>query len=243
MNLRLSTSLVFLLLFLNLQAPKACPYEENFFSYKRFFLNQALVDKIPSDGKTQTDINKFAENYTDGLYAMSGGRLPEAEAYFLAARKFWPEYFAADFLLALVYEEKGDYKIAARFYKSYLRKLKGFYSGTYRISVPLIISLSSFEIESYAAARELVEKRLGRYGINLDRVRPIATIPDFLFPGIGLIFLIGVYIAWRKVARPFLKKMHNINNPPEGFWTCRKCGSYNPDLSNECEKCGKPNSE
>ncbi len=243
MNLRLSTSLVVFLLSLSLQVPKACSYEENFFSYKRFFLNQGLVDKIPSDGKTQTDINKFAQNYTDGLYSMSGGRLPEAEAYFLEARRFWPEYFATDFLLALVYEEKDDYKIAARFYKSYLRKLKGFYSGTYRISAPLIRSLSSFEIESYAAARQLVEKRLGRYGISLDRVRPVATIPDFLFSGIGLIVLVCVYIAWRKVARPFLEKRHNIKYPPEGFWVCRHCGAYNPDLSKECEKCGKMHHE
>ncbi len=214
--------------------------ERDFFSFERFFLNQGLVDRIPADGRTQTDINIFAANLTDGLYAFSSGRWEEAKAFFLKARGVWPEYFGTDFLLALVYEKEGDHGTAARYYKSYLNKLKDFHSGRYRISGPIIRSLSASGVEAYPAARQLIEQRLAGYGMDLDRVRPVITPPGFLMP-LTVVLILGAGYAFAHFRLlPYLRMQHRIKNPPEGFWVCRNCGRANPDLDKECERCRRP---
>ncbi len=217
--------------------------EENFFSYKRFFLDQSVVARISGDGKTQKDLVRFADSFTDGLYAFSRGDLQVAKEDFLEARNIWPEHFAPDFLLARVYEEEGDYSTAARYYKSYLVKLDDLYAGKYRISEPLIRSLASRRIEEYEGAYDLVEKRLTLYGISLDKVSPIFTFPTFVIPflitiAVAAIFGLIYFRGW-----PYLKRRHRLNNPPEGFWVCRYCEEMSPDLSKVCGKCGRPREE
>ncbi|MFQ5953312.1 MAG: tetratricopeptide repeat protein [Candidatus Omnitrophota bacterium] len=213
--------------------------KDKFFSYKRFFLDQDVIDRIPEDGRTQRDLNMFAKRFTDGLYAFSGGDLKVAEKDLLEARKIWPEYFGADFLLARLYEETGNPGKAARYYKSYLNKLKKFHAGEYRISGPLIRIFASDSIERFGPAREAVKERLSLYGINLDRVRPVYTFPVFLMPilaglALGLVYVVTVYHLV-----PYLKKQRLVRNPPEGFWICRNCGTSTPELSKVCEKCGR----
>ena len=100
--------------------------EDNFFSYKRFFLNKNVISRMPEDGKIQKDLKAFAVQYTEGIYAISEGKLDKAEGLLGKAVDIWPEYFGSYFLLALIYEERGEYDIAARYYKTYLKKLNEF---------------------------------------------------------------------------------------------------------------------
>lgn len=231
---------LFLCTFLILSNYAFSAEEEDFFSYKRFFLNQSLVDRIPKDGRAQRDINEFASNYTEGIYQLSSGEIDKAEKDLLKAREAWPEYFGTDFLLALVYEEKGDYKTAARYYKSYLNKLKNYHSGNYRISAPLILSITSFEIEPYEPARNMVEKRLELRGVSMKGVYPVFAMPTFIVPIFFFFLMIAAYLVTYYRVWPYLKKEYRRHNPPEGFWICRHCNNANTDLDKECQECRRP---
>ena len=212
--------------------------EEKFFSYERFLLNQSVIDKIPTRGRTQTELKRFAVAFMDGIYAMSAGQSEEAEEHLLKASKIWPEYYATDFLLALLYENRGEYRLAARYYKSYLNKLKGFHEGKFRISALLIISITP-TIEKYDAASELVTERMEQHGIDIASVRPAITVLPFiiylvLFAVVGLCCF--AVIRW---ALPYWREQYRIKHPPEGFWACKNCHTMNSDLNKVCEYCGK----
>jgi tetratricopeptide (TPR) repeat protein len=214
--------------------------DNEFFSYERFFLKKALIDELSVDGRLQKDVRDFTLIFTDGIYALSSGRLDKAKKDLLKAREIWPEYFYTEFLLGIVYETYGDYKLAARHYKSYLNRLKAFHQGQYRISEPLIKSLYAYDIEPYAIAHELIRSHLTIYGINLDKVRPTVIFPGFILP-----FFISTIIAAASAIAyfwlfPYFKKQDRIKNPPEGFWVCENCGTDNPELATECEKCRHP---
>jgi len=214
--------------------------KNGFFSYKRYFLNQAVTDQISGDGRPQRELKKFADNYTKGLYAFSAGRMEDAKKDMLIARDGWPEYFGTDFILALIYEEQGLPHIAARYYKSYLNKLNALHTGKYRISEPVIRSFTPRDIETYDTAYVQVKTRLAGYGIDLDKVRPVFTFPVFLFPALVGMAIAAVYILIFHWIRPRLKRRHWIKHPPEGFWVCRNCDTANPNLAMECIECGKP---
>jgi tetratricopeptide (TPR) repeat protein len=230
---------VTLLLVFALTAPVFAD-NDDFFSYNRFFLKTGVIESIPRDGRTQTDLSRFAVSFTDGLYYISSGRKEEARKNLDEARQIWPEYYATDFLLALTYEEEGDYRTAARYYKSYLNKLRALHSGAYRISGPLMFSIGSSAVEPYPVAYEMVKQRLAEYGINIDRVRPVMMLPEFLFYIILVIALAAIYAAIRYVAWPYFKRRYRIKHPPEGFWVCRECGAYNPDTAKVCGECNRP---
>ncbi|MEA3489254.1 MAG: hypothetical protein U9R44_02790 [Candidatus Omnitrophota bacterium] len=213
---------------------------EDFFSPGRFSLDRRAIKRIPGDGKTKRDINDFAKNYTAGMEKLSSGDLAGAREDLLKARDFWPEYFGTDFLLALVHEKEGDYRTAARYYKSYLNKLKRFHEGQYPISGQLIRIFLSFNIEKYDTARELVKEHLLRYDILLDNVRPAFALPWFLLP-ITFVALLGVvYVTFFYWLWPFVKRQQRLRHPPEGFWICRHCDRANPELSKVCERCRRP---
>ncbi|MGB2600971.1 MAG: hypothetical protein WBD12_03025 [Candidatus Omnitrophota bacterium] len=214
--------------------------EEEFFTYRRFFLKQGLIDRMATDGRTQEDLNRFYNSFTDGIYAISADNLSEAEKDLELARSIWPEYFGTDFLLGLVHEKLGEYQLSARYYRSYLNKLKDLEQGRYRISEPLIRSLNPMGIESYDFAQEMVTDRLATYGINLGEVRPVITLPEFLFPLLVILVLIVVYVGIQYWVWPSMKRQYRINHPPEGFWVCRHCGSDNPDTAKVCSDCNHP---
>ena len=213
--------------------------EENvFFSYKRFYLQMSVLKDPPRDGIVQTNISDFMQNYSDGIYAISAGELEKAKIKLLKARVAWPEYFGTDFLLARVNEDEGHYGLSARFYKSYLNKLRSFSNGEYRISENFIKTLTPYKIENYNDAYILVEERLRQYGIELARVRPIYTIPSLLKYLIVFFIIGGVYSVVIYKGIPYIKKRRLIKNPPEGFWVCNDCGMTNTLLQKKCEKCG-----
>ncbi|MBD3380392.1 MAG: hypothetical protein GF408_08035 [Candidatus Omnitrophica bacterium] len=213
---------------------------EDFFSEKRLFPNTELLNRMPGDGGAQRELRAFADKYERGLYALSGGQTGRAEQYLLEARKSWPEYYATDFALGLLYENDGRPDLAARYYKSYLKKLTLLTRGHYRISGPLMVSMSRGEIESPSIAREFIRQRLYAYGIDLEDVRPAVTVPAFLLPALigllaGALFVILRYFAW-----PAFRLRYRMKHPPEGFWICPSCGSETPELSTECQVCGRP---
>jgi tetratricopeptide (TPR) repeat protein len=212
---------------------------DRFFSYGRFVLNKDFIDSMPAEGKVQDVLNSFMVRFKDALSAISDGQLERAKKDLLNARKTWPEYFGVDFLLARIYEDQGDYGTAARYYKSYLNKLKDLHENRYRISGPLIRSLTPYGVEEYDLARELVKERLDNYGISLDGVFPVFTPPDFLLPSLLGIAAGGVYVLVYYWIWPYIRRKRRINNPPEGFWICRYCDTANPKLCRECERCGR----
>ncbi len=214
--------------------------DEVFFSYERFYDKAVVMQKPPRDGKLQSDVSRFLNEFSAGIYAISRGDMEQAKAHLKTARVVWPEYFGTDFLLARVNEDTGNLQLAARYYKSYLNKLRSFWLRENRISEELIKSITSYSVESYAAATEMVEKRLKDYGIELSGVRPIYTIPP-LVKGLVLFFIaIAGYFLLAYVVLPYVRKLRRIANAPEGYWVCPKCGTENTVLQNECGTCRMP---
>ena len=221
-------------------AQQASGADEDFFSYERFYLDPQLAMGIPGGGRIREELNRFIYSYTDGLYAISSGDFRKAEKHLKEARKIWPEYFGTDFLLALINEDTGHYETAARYYKSYLAKLKNYHSGKYRITGPFMNSLNMYGIEEYGLAASLVNDRLTRMGIEVDTVKQMPDTPEFIKPFLLLVFLGAGYAVFHFFIIPFYKKQKRLLDVPEGFWACRNCGAYNPDLRKECERCGRP---
>ncbi|MFA6636753.1 MAG: hypothetical protein WCV56_06600 [Candidatus Omnitrophota bacterium] len=212
-----------------------------FFSMERVEINPELSFRLASraDGRTQRDIAEFAGYYAEGSLEYSRGNFGLAADSFIEARKKWPEYFYADFAAALSYEAAGKYDTAARYYKSYLNKLRAYGKGHYGISAPLILSFSSGYVENYDYAYGAVKRRLSDYGIRLATVTPAPS--SDLFPVAAALFFMSlglVYLTFRSVI-PFIKKKIREKNPPEGFWVCPRCGACTPELSFECSSCGK----
>lgn len=214
--------------------------EEEFFSHERFSASTFLIAKMSYDKGTRKDLKAFARSFMDGIVLVEEGELEEARKELLKASELWPEYFGTDFLLALVYEDLGDTATAARFYKTYLNKLRDFQKGHYRISGPLIRLLGAGNIEEYDTARELVEKRLRDYGIRLAQVRPVAQFPALASYIVLVAVFAGLYLAVIYRLVPYLKKRQRVKHPPEGFWVCEYCGAASPTLSKVCNECRRP---
>ena len=211
-----------------------------FFSVDRVALKPELVALLErrDDGRAQKDIAEFAGYYGDGCVEYSRGNFSFAEADFKKARLKWPEYFYADFAIAVTLEAKGEYGKAARYYKSYLNKLREYKKGHYGISAPLIGSFASGRVEDHDFAYGAVKKRLSAYGIDLDKARPAYSFNIFPVAAFSLFLSAGIFFVVFHGVVPFIKKKLREKNAPEGFWACSKCGTFTPDLSLECSICG-----
>ena len=214
-------------------ADRAFSDDSEFFSYRRFLLDTKSIDAMPATSGTGRDLKKFVKDLTDGVYLISGGQNEKAREKFFAARKLWPEYFGTDFLIALTYEGTGDINTAARFYKSYLIKLRDFHNGKNRISAPIIRFLSRGKIERYPPAEKLVEGHLADLGIQLSEVRPAPLTANLLVYFAALVLLIVIYFLIAYVLIPRLKRRRRRKLVPEGFWLCEHCGALSPELSKE----------
>lgn len=214
--------------------------EESFFSYERFYNDAVVMQEPPRDGALQRDFSRFLNEFSKGIYAITGGDLKPAEEHLKIARGIWPEYFGTDFLLARINEDAGNFHLAARYYKSYLNKLRSFWMRENRISEKLIMSLTPHGVENYERARDVVERRLKRYGIEPDRVRPVYTFPP-LVKMLGLFFaaLVG-YVLAVYIVLPYVRKRIRIARAPKGYWVCPKCGAENTVLDKECGTCRIP---
>lgn len=211
--------------------------EEDFFSYQRFFLDDDVLAQIPADGRAKTQIRDFSVYYTEGLYHFSAGHYEDSKRFLKRARRTWPEFYAADFLIAMVYEMQDEPSIAARYYKSYLTKLRHLNRGHYRISAPAIRAITRGGTESYAHARRRVKNRLEGYGIQLEDVRPARASPVFFQRVLLLLFFLGIVVFITHKIFPLYRKKKQVREAPEGFWVCPRCLETNPDLRKECAKC------
>jgi tetratricopeptide (TPR) repeat protein len=214
-------------------------YEKPFFSYKRFYDQLDVLNAASASKDVRGDIKAFMRNLADGILAISGGDLKKAKEELLKAREIWPEYFGTDFLLARVNEDTGNYQLASKLYKSYLNNLKAFSEGRYRISGPLMRGITPYSIESYDDAYASVQHRLKDHGIDLAVVQPFEIPPGFVKYLPILVMLGLVYAVLFYGVIPYVKRRQHINNPPEGYWVCKKCDSYNLNVRLECEKCGE----
>lgn len=214
--------------------------EDDFFSYKRFFMQYWVIDKVSGGGRVQADLRKFTKTYNYGINAFSSGELRKARSYFREAGRIWPEFPGTDFLIALTHEREGDWYTAARYYKSYLNKLRDINEGQYRISAPVIRVLLGRDPENSARAHAIIGDHLERYGIDLDKVRPVISVPPFAVFLTACVVLVLAYLAISRILMPYWVRQRRVKNPPEGFWVCAGCGTENPVLRKECEKCGKP---
>jgi tetratricopeptide (TPR) repeat protein len=212
-----------------------------FFSIERIAIKPEISYRLISraGSRVQKDIAEFAGHYASGLTEYSRGDFLSAASDFKQARGKWPEYFYADFAVALSYESAGDNEAAARYYKSYLNKLEAYRKGHYGISAPLIMSFSSGPIEDHDYAYSAVKRRLLVYDIDLAQVRPAGT-PGGGAAGVIMLFAVIAITGFVIYATiPLVKKRIREKNPPAGFWVCRGCGAYVPDLSFECQECGR----
>jgi len=214
--------------------------EEFFFSYERFYDRATVMQAPPQDGMLQKDVSRFLDEFSRSIYAISGGDMEPAEAHLNRARAIWPEYFGTDFLLARINEDAGNFQLASRYYKSYLNKLRSFWLRENRISDKLIRSLMPYGVEKYEAARDLVGKRLKSYGIELDRVRPVYTVPPMVKALVLFFAAAAVSVLLVYVVLPYVRKRIRIAGAPEGYWVCPKCGTENTMLQKECGTCRTP---
>jgi len=213
--------------------------ETPFFSYKRFYAQLDMLTNTSDRADVRSDIRAFMRNLADGIRAISEGEPERARAKLLKALGIWPEYFGTYFLLARVSEDEGDYKLSAMFYKSYLNNLKAYSGGEYRVSGPLMKSMTPYNIEPHDEAYAAVRDRLKARGIDLAAVQPYYVMPNYFRTlMIVVIFGAGCAIAFYVII-PYLKRWRHMHNPPEGSWVCGRCAAYNLNIMIECEKCGR----
>lgn len=214
--------------------------DDDFFSPERFSLRIGEIDRISGNGNLQRSIRKFIEAFTRGKEELSEGNFTAAEPDLHFARDVWPEFYGTDFLLALLYERTGNIDAAARYYKSYLIKLKAFESGSYGMSESIIRSILPYRPEKYETAFALVDARLSQEGISIKRVRPMGGNPAFIYSLAAALFIIAFCVVVCRRVWHFAGKWYKINHPPAGFWVCRHCLTENPDPNKVCQECGRP---
>ena len=178
-----------------------------YFCYERFILAMVLLESIPEKSGPQSELNKFAKEFSEGIYAVSSEEYTQALRKLFRARRIWPEYFGTNFVIALIYENQRDYRTAAGYYKEYLNKLKAFESGEYPISGGVIRSITTSKEDKYDIAYELVKHHLDLWEINIDDISAPVEIP--LFIKFILLFLL-VYAAIHYFVLPYMKMRKRI---------------------------------
>jgi hypothetical protein len=213
---------------------------KEFFTSDRFVFHREDVVKVPVNRKGQEELGVFVDRMNAGLALFGDGDYKGAIKYFEGASRIWPEYFGCDFLTALAYEKSGNILLGARFYKTYLIKLEKFRNGKYAMSLQMLSVISEGRLETFEYAGDNIRKHLIKgYGMDLDKVRPVVRVQEFVIYLISLAAFIAFYFCVFGILVPHLKRLYRANHPPEGFWVCRKCWGGNPILSNECLECGR----
>lgn len=241
--LRCSLKVFFLMGLLFIGGEKTLQAEYDFFSHRRFLLKEHIASRLQDEGGVAGRIANFSEHYTVGLEELSGGRIREARRSLERARRIWPEFYPTDFLLAKTYEREGQINTAARYYKSYLNKLQALTEGYHRASAQFIRQVLAGGVDRYKHAYRRIDEHLRQFGIDIEDVRPIRTIPRSLKAVFYLLAASVLFYFFKTKLIPIYQKKKRIKNPPEGFWCCRKCGMMNMEIDVECRKCGTRNEE
>lgn len=236
MNIRIFSLVLFLSSFAFLGASAE---DDVFFSSERFTLNVEVAANLSGDGQTQKIIRRFSEAFNKGAAELEKGELTLAESDLQLARAMWPEFFGPDFLLALLYERTGNIDAAARYYKSYLIKLKVLENGRYGISAQLIRGMLGGRVETYDEAFALVRERLLAKGVAIETVRPVFAMSSLLYPAAVVLMFFILYFASYHWFLPRWRRYYKITHPPENFWVCPVCLTENPVPNKVCQECGK----
>ena len=226
-----------------LSAQEYSDNEFEFFTFEKYrhtylyFYNYQYLD-LSGAGSAARRIQGLAKNFVSGFDAIKKGRIDEAILRFQESSGIVPEYFHIDFIIALTYEKKGDIETAARFYKSYLGKLKKFQGGMYRFTQPLIIKTVDFDISGYEEAKELIDQRMTGYGIDMQRVPSSRYSASFII----IIFLVGAGAVLYSLARtnPVKRMIYKTKakfNRNKESWICLYCGRENANINRICYGC------
>ncbi len=240
---RVSWKVFFLLGFLFLSGARSLHAEYDFFSHRRFILRENIASRLRDEGGVAGRIARFSEHYENGLEKLSYGDMRPARRELERARRIWPEFYPTDFLLAKTYEREGDHHTAARYYKSYLNKLQALTEGYHRASANFIRQILAGGVDRYNYAYRRIDEHLRQFGIEIEDVRPIRTLPRSLKVFFYILVASVILFFFKIKLIPIYQKKRRIKNPPEGFWCCRKCGTMNMAIDVECRKCGTRNED
>ena len=228
-----------------LRAQEYLDNESNFFSFEKYqytylyfyrFKQASIVDA----GLAQRRVHQLAKSFVAGFDSIGEEEIDIAISKFKKASSVLPEYFHSDFLVALSYEKKDDFKTAARFYKSYLKKLKKFHDGLFRLTQPLIESTVDFNIADYEGAYELISQRMTRYGIDIEQVSSRDFPFLFVFIIISLIVSSILYfVAKLDPVKRIVYKVRAKSIRSKDSWICLNCGQENANINIKCHRCGK----
>ncbi|MFH1868104.1 MAG: hypothetical protein ABH843_03945 [Candidatus Omnitrophota bacterium] len=222
---------------------------DEYFSYEKYSSAYMYFSKIERveyrrDGLGERKIKALADRFVWGFDALSQKKQDEASVQFRKALRILPEYFHLDFILGLLYEEKGDYIKGAKFYASYLEKLKKFHEGMFPIAKPIITDTIDFDIKGYPQAYELIKQRLSLHGIDIDEamnkkypILPVAII--VLALAIAAIFTLT---QKEPIKRSFYAAKARLYTSKDS-WICTDCGKENSNINSACYNCDKPAGE
>lgn len=217
--------------------------DQDFFSFKRYratysyFLKYRKAD-LSHAGAPARAVQCMGTHLVRGFDALNEDKPDAALAEFKIAARSVPEYFHTDFFIALTYDAMGDTQNAARYYKSYLRKLKKYWDGLYRLTSPVIQKTVSFDIPGYKEAQGLINRRMAASGINMDKLssekHPLSYVIIFITAVLGVTVYALVTSRSAQRARYRIKGMLLSDKTR---WICRICGKENSNVNVVCWNC------
>ena len=229
-----------------LSAQEYLDNESDFFSFEKYkytyqYFYRLEQTSLTDAGLTQRIVHQLAKNLVNGFDFIGEEEIDIAILEFKKASSALPEYFHSDFLTALSYEKKDDFRSAARFYKSYLEKLKKFQDGLFRLTQPLIEDTVDFNIADYKDAKELISQRMARNGIDIKRVSSRGFPLLFVLIIISLMVSgIAYFAAKIDPVKKIAYKVKAKSIRSKDSWICLNCGQENANINIKCHRCGKP---
>ncbi len=220
--------------------------DQDFFSFKRYRDTYAYFSKhqnadLSDAGAAARAVQRMGTHLVRGFDALNEDKPDTALIEFKIAARSVPEYFHTDFFIALTYDTMGDTRNAAGYYRSYLKKLKKYWDGLYRLTSPIIRKTVSFDIPGYEVARGLIRRRMAASGIDMEKV-PSGKHPlAYLILFITAVFGVSAYILI--TSGPAKRALYGIKAVffgEKGRWICRKCGKENSNINVVCWGCREP---
>jgi tetratricopeptide (TPR) repeat protein len=222
-------------------------YADEYFDIEKYRYTFAYFDtinQIPSvKGMAGNVVKRVAQCFVKGKEALERNDIDRAVTQFKRISRLLPEYFHTDFIIALCLEENGDYIDAARFYKSYLKKLDKFQKGMFPMTKQIIEATVDFNITDYDNSERLIDQRMARHGIDMSKVSAYRNLTPLMALASVVIAagLVYVFTIMPPVKRLYYRKRALLNKNKD-IWICPYCGQENANINIICYKCekGKP---
>lgn len=217
--------------------------EQDFFSFKRYRATYSYFSKyqnvdLSDAGAPARAVQRMGTHLVRGFDALNEDKPDAALVEFKIAARAVPEYFHTDFFIALTYDAMGDTQNAARYYKSYLNKLKKYWDGLYRLTSPIIKKTVSFDIPGYKEANELISQRMAASGIDMEKVSSGKHHLLYLIVFMTAVFGVSAYMLI--TSGPAKRALYGIKAVFYGEkdrWICRSCGKENSNINVVCWGC------